>query len=111
MVGRYVFALFLTIVLEGAVAYLFGLRQKRQLIALVIINVLTHTTLNYIIFILGYMGTRNPIHYIIAMEIIIVLVEWLLLVYVFGKPKKQFLAISGLANTISFLGGLLLFWT
>ena len=38
----YLFALFLTIVLEGAVAYLLGLRQKRQLIALVIINVLTH---------------------------------------------------------------------
>jgi hypothetical protein len=111
MIGRYLFALFLTIVLEGAVAYIFGLRRRRQLVALAIINILTHTTLNYIILILGYLGTRGPIYYITAMEIIIVLVEWLLLVYVFGEPKKRFLAISILANAISFLSGLLLFWT
>ena len=111
MLGRYLIALLLTLIIEGGIAYLLGLRTGRYILAVAMINVLTHVTLNYLLFVLGYLGVSASFMLIVVLEIGVVIVEWQLLVYVFREPRRRFLAVSILGNTASFLVGLLLFWT
>ncbi|RPI92094.1 MAG: hypothetical protein EHM40_14020 [Chloroflexi bacterium] len=81
------------------------------MLAIALINVITNLTLNYLILVLGYLGIDVTFALIVTLEILVVIVEWQLLVYVFHGPKGRFLTISALANAMSFFIGLLLFWT
>ena len=47
---------------------------------------------------------------LIPLEVLVVMVEWGLLVYVFEKPKRRLFTLSLVANTASFLAGLLIYW-
>ena len=111
MLGRYLLTLLLTLVIEGSVAYLLGFRKSNYMLALAAINVITHPVLNYFLVVLGYLGIDVSFVLIIILEILVVIAEWQLLVYVFGRSKGRFLITSLLANTMSFLVGILLFWT
>jgi hypothetical protein len=108
--GRCLVALALTVVLEGGVAFLFGLRERRLLLAVVMINVLTNITLNYLLLVLGYLRIPAPIALIVALEAGVVLVEWRLMVYAFRMPAGRLLLLSVAANALSFSAGLLPFW-
>ena len=110
MLGRYLLALLLTLVIEGGIAYLLGLRTGQYMLAVAMINVITHISLNYLILVLGYLGIDTSFMLIVALETGVVIVEWQLLVFAFREPKRRFLAISTLGNATSFLVGLLLFW-
>jgi len=110
MLDRYLLALLLTLVIEGSIAYLLGLRTGQYMLAVAMINVLTHVSLNYLLFVLGYLGIDTSFILIVALEIGVAVVEWQLLVFAFREPKRRFLAISALGNTASFLIGLALFW-
>jgi hypothetical protein len=110
MLGTYLLALLLTVVIEGGVAYLLGLRQSQQILAFAMINVITNPVLNYVVLVLNYLGLDVSFLLIVALEILVVIVEWQLLVYIFQGPTGRFLLTSVLANTVSFLMGLLLFW-
>ncbi len=111
MLARYLLALFLTLIIEGSIAYLMGLRGRDYVLAVALINVITHPILNYLLFVLGYLNINASLMLIVLLEILVVIVEWRLLVYIFRSPKTRFLITSILANTASFLAGLLLFWT
>jgi hypothetical protein len=111
MLGRYLLALLLTLAIEGGIAYLLGLRKSQYMLAVVMINVITHIILNYLILVLGYLSIDVTFALIVTLELMVVIVEWQLLVYVFRGPKGRFLTISALANTMSFFIGLLFFWT
>lgn len=111
MLSKYLLALLLTLVIEGCVTYLLGLRKSQYILAVAAINVITNLTLNYLILVLGYLNINITFVLIVALEILVVIVEWQMLVYVFRGPKGRFLAISTLANAASFLIGLLFFWT
>jgi len=110
MLGRYLLALLLTIVIEGCVAWLFGFRTGRYMLALAVINVTTNITLNCLLFVLAFVKIIAPIAFIVALEAGVVIVEWQMLVYVFDEPRRRFLLLSVLTNATSFLIGLLLFW-
>lgn len=111
MLGTYLLALLLTLVIEGSTAYLLGLRTGRYMLAVAAINVSTHVALNYLILVLRYLGIDTTFMLVAALEVVVVIVEWQLLVYAFREPKWRFLAISILGNAASFAIGLLLFWT
>jgi hypothetical protein len=111
MPGKYLLALLLTLVIEGCVTYLLGLRKSQYILAVAAINVITNPTLNDLILVLGYLGINITFALIVTLEILVVIAEWQMLVYVFRDPKGRFLIISILANTASFFTGLLLFWT
>jgi hypothetical protein len=111
LLGRYLLTLLLTIAIECGVAYLLGLRTRQYLLAVVMINVITHVSLNYLLLVLGYLNIATTFGLIVALEIVVVLVEWQLLVYVFSEPKGRFLLVAVLGNATSFLVGILLFWT
>ncbi len=111
MLARYLLALLLTIIVEGGIAYLLGFRERQYQLALALINVITNPALNYLILVLGYLGIHITFVLIAILEILVMIVEWQLLVYIFRGPKGRFLFISVLANAASFLVGLLLFLT
>ncbi|HMB25327.1 MAG: hypothetical protein ACM33V_08630 [Chloroflexota bacterium] len=110
MPGKYLLALLLTIIVEGCVAYLLGLRSRQSMLAVLAINVLTQPALNYLLLVLAYLNVNVTFLLIVVLEILVVIVEWRLLVYIFRAPKRRFLAVSLLGNALSFLIGLLFFW-
>jgi hypothetical protein len=110
MLSRYLLTLLLTISIEGCIAYLFGFRTRQSLLAVALINVITHVILNYLLLILAYLDVDTTLAFIAIVEVLIVIAEWQMLVYVFHSPKGRFLVISALANAASFFIGMLLFW-
>ncbi len=111
MPGTYLLALLLTLAVEGGVACLFGLRKRQALWAVVVINVITFVILNYGLLVLRYLGVNIPLALIIVLELLVVVAEWRLLVYVFGNSSGRFFILSLIANTASFIVGGLLFRT
>ncbi len=111
MIGRYLVSLLLTIVIEGAIAFLLGFRKKELLLVLTLINVITNPILNYLLLVLGFLGIEVTLIRVFLLEIVVVIAEWRLLVYAFGNSSRRFLTLSILANAASFLAGVLIFWT
>lgn len=110
MLSRYLLALLLTVVIEGAVAWLFGFRTARSQLTVAMINCLTNPALNFLLLVLAWQGIAVTFPLVALLEILVVAVEWRLLVYVFVKPKGRLFSLSLAANATSFLTGLLLFW-
>ncbi|RPJ27538.1 MAG: hypothetical protein EHM33_07695 [Chloroflexi bacterium] len=110
MLGRYLLTLVRTLTIEGGVAYLLGLCKSRYKLTVVMVNLITHPVLGYLLLVLGYLGMDVTLGVVIILEILVVIVEWQLLVYVYGSPGRHFFIISLLANATSFLVGILLFW-
>src|SRR5512147_2771210 len=111
MLGRYPLTLSLTVAIEGCIAYLLGFRTRQAMLAVALINVITHVILNYLLLVLSYLGMDTTFAFIAFLEVLVVLAEWQMLVYVFHNPKGCFLIMSTLANGTSFFVGVLLFWT
>jgi uncharacterized membrane protein len=111
MLGTYLLALSLTLAVEGSLAYLLGLRKRQFLLAVAMINVSTFLPLNYLLLVLGYLGISVTLTLVILLEILVVVVEWRLLLYVVGHSSGRLFAISLLGNAASFLMGVLLFGT
>lgn len=80
------------------------------MLAVALINVITHVILNYSILVLSYFGIGTTFTSIAILEVLIVIAEWQMLVFVFQSSKGRFLFISTLANAASFFLGVLLFW-
>jgi hypothetical protein len=110
MLGRYLIALLLTIAIEGVVAWLFGFRTGRALLAVTMINCVTNPALNFLFLFLAWLGVEVRLPLVVLLEVLVVMVEWGLYVYVFEHPKGRLFLLSLAANATSFLAGLLLFW-
>ena len=106
--AQYLLALFLTIAVEAAVAYLFGLRTRRHMLGIAAINTVTHPILTYSFLVLGFLGFDVTVGAIIILEILVVVAEWRLLAYTFGLSDRRSFVLSFLINSASFLAGLLL---
>ena len=110
MLGRFILALLLTLAIEGGVAWLLGLRTCQFLLAVTMINMITNPILNLLLLVLAYLGMEVTLLPVVLLEVLVVLAEWQLLVYVFGDPKGRFFVLSLLVNAASFLAGILFFW-
>jgi len=103
-------ALILTLVIEVSVAWLFGLRTKKEFWTVILINVITNPLLNYLITVNGYFHLVSQTNaFILCLEVVIVLVEWRLLVWVLRQSVKKMLVLSVVMNAASYLAGLLIF--
>ncbi len=110
MLGKYLLALDLTLIIEGGVAYLLGFRSRRDVLTVALVSVITHPILNYVLLVLGYLGLEVTPGLVTLLEVLVVVAEWRLLAYASGKSQRQCLVTSLLANAASFLVGILLFW-
>ena len=108
--STYVYSLILTLVTEIIVAIIFGFRTKLFIAVIVLINLITHPLLNFIIQFLHTLQINVDIYHIIPLEVAVIIAEWLLLLYVFGEPRKKLFLLSVTMNTVSFLAGIIVFW-
>jgi hypothetical protein len=74
------------------------------------INCITNPSLNFLLLLLAWRGVAVTLPLVIPLEVLVVVVEWGLLVYIFEKPKRRLFTLSLVANTASFLAGLVIFW-
>jgi hypothetical protein len=103
-------ALILTVVIEVIAAWLFGLRSKQELWTVLLINVITNPLLNYLIAVNGYFHMISQTKMLIlCLEVVAVLVEWRLLVWVLRQGNKKMLVLSFVMNVASYFAGLLIF--
>lgn len=105
--GLFILALILTILIEVGIAWLFGLRKKKELITVVLINVITNPLLNYLILVNAYFHLIDQSQILLLiLEGLVVLVEWRILVWALSQGVKKMFLLSLVMNASSFLGGL-----
>jgi len=105
----YLMALGLTLSVEIPVAWLLGLRNKHAVLAVVMVNLLTHPLLHLILLVLYTVTgwTAAPLYVIPVLECAVTAAEWGLLTYALGRPRKMLL-VSVVANAASYVIGMLL---
>lgn len=107
---NFVLALFYTIIIELLVAFLFGFRKKTEIIAIILVNLVTNPILNYLLLVIGYSSLFGISQiFIVFLELIVVLVEWKLLVFVLQDKPKRLLLLSIAMNLCSYMAGFLIF--
>ncbi len=105
----FLFALLGTILIEISVAYFLGYRDKKYLITIISIDCITNPTLNYL-FLFNTVVFLIPIHIllIVFLEILVVIVEWKLLVFILGEKSREMFKLSFLMNFLSCVMGMLI---
>ena len=104
----YLYALFLTLIIELPLYYLFTYKSKSYLIKLVVItltNVITNISLNLI-----YLKFNEISYLIYILEIVVVLIEWIILWLALSRKKKElalYLLYSFVTNLVSYIVGLI----
>lgn len=103
----------LTILAELAIAFLFGLRGKKQLQLLTVINVITQVVLNVLLNIVNYnKGQYAFVFYYILWEILVFAMEAVVYAVVLSKEsfgsalKGKVIFYALVANVVSFIVGL-----
>jgi len=109
MLWNYLLAFLLTIVIEGGVVLLMGFRTRRHMLALLMVNLITHPALNYVLLVLHNLGVERTTGLVLALEGVVVIVEGLLFIYMFEQPKGKLFLTAFLMNAASYLIGLLIF--
>jgi hypothetical protein len=99
-------ALVLTVLIEVPVAWLRGLRGRRGLAAVVLVNLITNPLFNYVLLVVNQLAS-NRIYWSAAalLEVLVVIAEWRLLLWVLGGPSRRMLVTSVLMNVASFAVG------
>ncbi len=109
-IGLFIAALALTVVIETGLAWLLGLRSKRALTTVALINVATNPLVNYLLAVNRYFDLiQTEWALVLGLEMAVVIAEWLALVYVLGLGKWKGLWLSAAPNGASFLIGWLIF--
>ena len=102
-------ALILTIIIEEIIATPFFKVNYRNYFVILLINIITNPAVNYIYIVLKQIFGINPLSiYIILLEILVILVEWKLIEYALKKKSYVFMIYSIVANSTSYIIGLLL---
>jgi hypothetical protein len=107
---RYLIPLILTIIIETFVVYMLGFRSKKFLWSVVMVNVITNPALNFLLSQTVDLYLSFGMNYILILEAIVVVVEYLILKTLFRQEKIPFFQLSFVMNGSSFLLGLLLLW-
>jgi hypothetical protein len=110
LINSFLLTLFLTIVIELAVAYFFGFRKKTEIITIILINIITNPVLNYLFLINDhYSLIKINSLMIIILELAVVFVEWKLLFYSLQENSKKMLNVSLAMNFCSYVAGFVIF--
>jgi hypothetical protein len=103
-------ALLLTEIVETTVALLLGYRRPREIIAVILVNLVTNPSLNYLLFLNDHFGViRQRLALVLLLEVAVVLIEWALLVFALRGNRKSLFVLSLAMNTCSYLTGVLIF--
>ena len=104
----YAVPLLLTIAIEAGVAYICGIKQRKEQRMLLLCNLLTNPLLNLALYAKQYFsGIPFPFYVLLLFELLIVFAESFLLHFLCGAKNRRFLPVSFLCNAASFGVGLL----
>ena len=109
LLHSYLPAFWSTIAIELGAALLMGLWDPRSLMAVFLVNVVTHPTLHVIflgIFYFGLMPITLPV--VLTLELAVFLTEWFLLAYTLRLRIARACLLSFAINASSYLLGLML---
>jgi hypothetical protein len=110
LISSYLVALLLTILIEVFVALIFGYKCKKEILSVILLNLITQPVLNYFLLINSYFSLVSvTIQFILLLEIIVILVEWQLLVWTLQRKLKSLFVLSIVMNLASLTIGLSLF--
>lgn len=105
----------ITILIEMAIALIFGYREKKQLLLLAGVNSVTQIILNVLLNVINYnSGELAFVVFYVLFELIVLVCEavvyYILLNKISVKPKPKWLAViyALVANAASFVGGMLI---
>lgn len=103
------FGFIISTLLEIAVACAMKYRSRKDLLAVLLVNLITQPTLNYLLF-FSHRFNLMKIDFseICVLEAIITLIEWKLLAYALDRKSSEIFLLSLAMNTTSFLTGYLL---
>ena len=109
IISNFLLPLALTEIVEPGVAFLFGLRRRVELAAVLLINLITNPVMNYVM-VLSNLSGRSPTNYglLIVLEVLVVFSEWLLMWWVLVGASMKFLLLSLVMNVCSCAAGLLI---
>ena len=104
----YAVPLLLTIAIEAGIAYICGIKQRKEQRMLLLCNLLTNPLLNLALYAKQYFsGIPFPFYALLLFELLIVFAESFLLHFLCGAKNRRFLPVSFLCNAASFGVGLL----
>lgn len=108
----FIASLLVTTFIEGLVARAFGLKEKHTLLIVLLVNAITNPVLNYLIWInINFFDSAFRFSSVLVAEVVVVLVEWMLLVYSFNRSKWRLFTLSLVMNTASFFLGFIFYMT
>lgn len=108
--SSYLIAFLLAIIIEITVAVFFGYKKKLEIVTIVFINLITNPLLNYFLSVNNYFRLMQVSTItIIFLEIIVILVEWLLLLFALKQKPTKLLIMSIAMNLCSYIVGVILF--
>lgn len=100
-------SLVLTLLVEVPIAAADGFRSRRELLAIVCVNLVTNPPLVWLLFVLSaLLGPANGgiLFYItLCLEVAVVVIEWRLLVWALGTPSRKTLSLAIVMNVASYL--------
>jgi hypothetical protein len=100
--------LILTIIIEYAASYLMGYRDKQFFTILLLANLITNPTLNYILIVIDFFKLSNLRFYVeILLEAAVILVEYKIFLYVLNYNKGKLFLLSVIINISSYLTGII----
>ena len=110
LISSYLAALLLTILIEVLVALIFGYKRKKEILSVILVNLITQPLLNYFLLIDSYFSLDAVnIQFILLLEIMVILVEWQLLVWTLQRKLKSLFVLSIVMNLASLTIGLSIF--
>ena len=109
MIESLLLSLGLTVIFELGFALLFGLRRKKDILLVFLVNIVTNPPLVLTLNLLScFKGMWVGFPLILSLELLVVLIEWLIYQKRLEFSTFSPLLLSVLLNTISYTGGLLL---
>lgn len=109
----YLMALVVTLLIEGAVAFLLGFRSVRDQFRIALVNCITHPLFHGILLLIGvarWQGMPDIMVILLVLEVLISAAEWFFFLWLYPKKGTLFLLLTSLCmNTASVAVGLCLF--
>lgn len=105
-------ALVFTVVIEVIVAIIFGFKGNNKLKIVALASIITNPILTLILTLVAFfIGSEQPLIFILFLELIVVGVEYYILKYVYGDEEKKIklFILSLCMNTASYVFGVLVF--
>ena len=105
--SEYLITLLATIFIELTVAFALGLKKRDMLLAVLLVNLITHPILAYILVWFNFFHISFA--FVLVLEILVIIAEYMLYKYMRITSKKKCLRLAIIANIASYMIGIFIY--